>query len=99
MITIEIKEPYGPATVSFDSEGGVVITATEPTKSFVVKALASARDSFGRHTSDKAIEALDLYLKLKKLFGADSLSVLTGESLIKAQAKAFVEQDKKGVLT
>ena len=99
MITVQIKKPYGPATVAFDSEGGVVITATEPTKSFVVKALASARDSFGRQTSDKAIDALDLYLKLKKLFGAKSLRVLIGKDLIKAQAKAFVEQDKKGVIT
>ena len=99
MITIEIKEPYGPATASLDPEKGLVIKATEPTRSFVFKALASVHDAFGRQTSNKAIEALDLYLKLKKLFGADSLSVLTGESLIKAQAKAFVEQDKKGVIT
>jgi hypothetical protein len=97
--TIEVAAPYGPATVSFDSEKGVVVKAEKLTKSFITKALATTADGFGRQSSDGAIDDLDLYLKMKKVFGAETLTVLAGNALLEKQAQAFVKDDKNGVLT
>jgi len=97
--TIEVAPPYGPAVVSFDSDTGVIVKADEPTRSFVVTALAAARDSFGRGSSKLAISALDLHFKLQKLFGEDALTLVIGKTLIEKQVKAFLEDDENGVLT
>lgn len=97
--TIEVAPPYGPAVVSFDSDTGVIVKADEPTKSFIVAALDNARDTFGRGSSGLAINALDLYFKLQKLFGKDALTLVIGKTLIERQVKAFLKDDEKGVLT
>ena len=99
VVTIEVAPPYGPAVVSFDSDAGVIVKADEPTKSFVVTALDTARDTFGRGSSRLAISPLDLYFKLQKLFGKDALTLVIGKALIEKQVKTFLENDKNGVLT
>lgn len=99
VLTIEVAVPYGPAIVSFDSEEGVVIKADALTKSFIVTALSTARDTFGRGSERLAINALDLYFKLQKLFGEDVLTLVAGEALIEKQVKAFEKDDKNGILT
>ena len=101
MITtrIEVAAPYGPATVSFDAEKGVIVKAEKLTKSFIAKALTMTADGFGRQSSNGAIDGLDLYLKMKKVFGAETLTVSAGNALLEKQAQAFVEDDENGLLT
>ena len=99
LVTVEVAAPYGPAVVSFDSEKGVVVAADELTESFLVTALGTARDTFGRGSERLAINPLDLYFKLQKLFGEDVLTVVGGKALIEKQVKAFVQNDKNGILT
>ena len=97
--TIKVAAPYGPATVSFDPEKGVTVKAGKTTKLFISKALASTADAFGRQTGNGAIDDLDLYLKMKKVFGSEPLTVLTGNAVLEKQAQAFVKDDENGFLT